>query len=347
MSSGSKRMSSGSKLRRLAELIDRIEQSALNLLRVTSKDPIASEEPPSINVKARLPLLPPEAVEDVTISTTEMTSDGTLDIEFVATVNSAEIDDISTDGRSAEIQSTDNGNQRKQAQNQSTETDNQKTQVQGQSSKTPAYKNPELLKEVYESCDTFPEMRRALGVDVTAETVRLHMVEHGIHDPESGITEAQENGSHAQSQNSSGEEETTDNGEKTTPVTNGHSDQVAGTNGHDKQTTSGVNGHSDEVQTSTEKKTTEPGLETTASEMNNLEEVNLPERVTIEEIVEALKTARTIHEVEIKLGLERKEARELLKKFDMLDTVMGRLKQPAENDVTAEEIKERIQKAVS
>lgn len=323
-------MSPSNQLRRIAELIDRVEQSALDLLRVTSEDPVASDEPPSINVKARLPIFPPDTVEDMTISAADMTSDGTLDIEFVATLNSAEMNDMSTDERAVEI---DNGNQ--------------KVQIQSQSSKTPAYKDPELLKEVYESCDTFPEMRQALDVDVTAETVRLHMVEHGIHEPGSGITETRENGSRAESQNHNGKEATTDYGEKTTPGSNGHDEQAASKNGHDKQTTPGVNGHSDEVQTSASKEATETDSETTAVDVNSVEGVDLPERVTIEDIVEALKNARTIHEVEIKLDVDRADARELLKKFDMLDTVMGRLKEPTDHDVTTEEIKQRVEKVVS
>jgi hypothetical protein len=48
----------------------------------------------------------------------------------------------------------------------------------------PAYKDPEKLAEVYHPDRTFAEMTEELGVDVTPKTVRNHMVEHGIHDPE-------------------------------------------------------------------------------------------------------------------------------------------------------------------
>lgn len=47
----------------------------------------------------------------------------------------------------------------------------------------PAYRDPDRLAAVYESEDTFPEMRDALGADVSAQTVRRHMIRHGIHDP--------------------------------------------------------------------------------------------------------------------------------------------------------------------
>ncbi|WP_380676097.1 hypothetical protein [Salinigranum sp. GCM10025319] len=47
----------------------------------------------------------------------------------------------------------------------------------------PAYKDPDALRAVYERYETFPEMTDALGVDVTSETVRRHMVKHDVHDP--------------------------------------------------------------------------------------------------------------------------------------------------------------------
>jgi hypothetical protein len=49
----------------------------------------------------------------------------------------------------------------------------------------PPFRDPELLAEVYESCDTFAEMTDELGMDVTAETVRRYMVDYDIHQPNS------------------------------------------------------------------------------------------------------------------------------------------------------------------
>lgn len=48
----------------------------------------------------------------------------------------------------------------------------------------PAYSDPDRLAAVYAEADTFPEMRDALGVDVSAQTVRRHLIRHGIHDPD-------------------------------------------------------------------------------------------------------------------------------------------------------------------
>lgn len=54
----------------------------------------------------------------------------------------------------------------------------------------PPFEDREFLAEVYESCETFAEMSEALGMDVTAETVRRYMIDHDIHEPRSyDITE--------------------------------------------------------------------------------------------------------------------------------------------------------------
>jgi hypothetical protein len=47
----------------------------------------------------------------------------------------------------------------------------------------PPFKDPDLLAEVYDSCETFAEMADALEMDVTAETVRRYMIDFDIHEP--------------------------------------------------------------------------------------------------------------------------------------------------------------------
>jgi hypothetical protein len=49
----------------------------------------------------------------------------------------------------------------------------------------PPFRDPDLLADVYDSCDTFAEMTDALGMDVSPETVRRYMIDHGIHEPDS------------------------------------------------------------------------------------------------------------------------------------------------------------------
>lgn len=73
----------------------------------------------------------------------------------------------------------------------------------------PAFRNPGLLEEVYGSCETFAEMRDALEMDVTAETVRRYMISHGIHEPNSYDTSGA-GGSETGSVAASGDPETPD-----------------------------------------------------------------------------------------------------------------------------------------
>jgi len=47
----------------------------------------------------------------------------------------------------------------------------------------PPFKDPDLLAEVYDSCETFAEMADVLEMDVTAETVRRYMIDYDIHEP--------------------------------------------------------------------------------------------------------------------------------------------------------------------
>ncbi|MFB6296677.1 MAG: hypothetical protein ABEH66_07570 [Halobacteriales archaeon] len=53
----------------------------------------------------------------------------------------------------------------------------------------PPFRDADLLEEVYASCDTFAEMTEEIGMDVTAETVRRYMIDHGIHEPNSYDTD--------------------------------------------------------------------------------------------------------------------------------------------------------------
>ena len=66
------------------------------------------------------------------------------------------------------------------------------TPVSARDRDVPPFRDPDLLQEVYDSCDTFAEMTEALGMDVTAETVRRYMVDYDIHQPNSYDTGSDE-----------------------------------------------------------------------------------------------------------------------------------------------------------
>ncbi|MDB2262050.1 hypothetical protein PM035_14560 [Halorubrum ezzemoulense] len=65
-----------------------------------------------------------------------------------------------------------------------TEPDDQTSSSTESQGEIPKYQDPEQLAAVYDEDTTFEEMRQALDVEVTAQTVRKYMIKHGIHEPE-------------------------------------------------------------------------------------------------------------------------------------------------------------------
>jgi len=47
----------------------------------------------------------------------------------------------------------------------------------------PPYEDADYLRALYESCETFSEMRDEIAMDVSAETVRRYMIDADVHDP--------------------------------------------------------------------------------------------------------------------------------------------------------------------
>jgi hypothetical protein len=160
----------------------------------------------------------------------------------------------------------------------------------------PPFEDPELLAEVYDSCSTFAEMTDALGMDVTPETVRRYMIEHGIHRPASYGADGSEpdpagDGGDARS-DGSGEPEGTEG------------DPVVLTDG-----------------------------------------VGLPEGVTVEGLIEAVRRSTTLSGVEHRTGLERGTARETLRELDLLDLVVGRVATEADREISRADVIDRLREA--
>jgi hypothetical protein len=78
------------------------------------------------------------------------------------------------------------------------ETTSATTPVPWRDRELPPFRDPDLLADVYDSCETFAEMADALEMDVTAETVRRYMIDFDIHQPNSydtgGDTDAEVDG---------------------------------------------------------------------------------------------------------------------------------------------------------
>jgi hypothetical protein len=264
---------------------------------------------------------------------------------------------------------------------------------------------------VYDPEATFPEMTDALGVDVTPQTVRKYMIEHGIHEPQSRAsdtlanvnsgattmgsdepaperatseTEANTDGSQPSSNppdapevstNASQPDEDTQasptdanrdrDGESTgEAATDAHTTAQANTGSEpaskavSEPTNSTETDNPEDTATPATQPTTEDDTEqtsdstatspdeaadadsgaptTTATDggtqptLSAVEPLELPDEVSVSEFVTALTNSRTVYEVRRGLGIDDAEARSLLRQYDLIDLVTGRITHGAE-----------------
>ncbi|MFP4626462.1 MAG: hypothetical protein ACLFNI_07715 [Natronomonas sp.] len=177
----------------------------------------------------------------------------------------------------------------------------------------PPFEDRELLATVYESYDTFGEMSEALDMDVTAETVRRYMIDHGIHEAASYDT------------GSDSEDSSASNAD---PDEEADVDHQVGT--ADERTSTDSN--------------SEPALNGSDPETPIIlaDGIGLSEDIDIETLIDAVRKSRTIHEVKEEIGIERKDAVDTLRELNLLDLVVGRLSEDGRTEVTRSEIVSRL-----
>jgi len=216
----------------------------------------------------------------------------------------------------------------------------------------PAYKNPDALQAVYEKYSSFPEMTDALGVDVTSETVRRHMIEYDIHDPDDTRPKSyidararDETDDHINSGNSnapataSTETESPADADPDTDVltsddqtdtSSGVGDEVT-----TQETASAVtDGGNVTVGGSTERSpfATTPVRDVVAEASTQQCEdsvvksnIDLPETLTVAGLAEAINQSQTVHGVTQHIGMNRSAATQFLQEFGLIDFVSHRL----------------------
>ena len=296
----------------------------------------------------------PAAAHDVAVDVTNATvnADGRVAVTLVASVRTdgqPETDAIATDERVAETVDERTNGQRDSARGDGvrmqvagngtrTSTDDGETAVDGEtnesaasptgrsSRRVPPFRDPELLAEVYESCDTFAEMTEALGMDVTAETVRRYMIEHGIHQPNSyntsGSTEGEEAGSAGNERRGSGD------GEQ-----RGSTDDEQAESTDDEQAESTDDGKTRRTDGDRAPVVLADGI-------------GLPDDVTVDELIETVKRSNTIYEVTRDIGMDREEALTMLRELNLLDLVVGRLTE-AERDISRDDVIDRLRQVAA
>ena len=190
----------------------------------------------------------------------------------------------------------------------------------------PPFRDPDLLAEVYDSCETFAEMTDALGMDVTSETVRRYMIEHGIHEP----TPYRRRETEAQSADTTAEDG--DDADETEPASTAEAAEPVGAD----TTTAG-----DATDT--------PENEASVTEIADVEDpvvladgIGLSEEIDVDTLIDAVRRSRTIYELKQEIGVDRADAVATLREYDLLDLVVGRLDSDGQNAVTREEVVERL-----
>lgn len=179
---------------------------------------------------------------------------------------------------------------------------------------TPTHRNPEALRTAYEEHDTFVEMRDALGVDVSAQTVRRQLIKHGIHDPE---TAAAEDG---------GDDDSDANDDDS-------SDRTADASAEDDPA------GQEATDAAPEPEDRLAGVDLAAVLPAD---VDAPADVTIADLRDCVESADTLYDVQRTFDVDRPTAQSVLDALDLLELVHGRVATRFEREELKEEIDARI-----
>lgn len=189
----------------------------------------------------------------------------------------------------------------------------------GGGSDVPVFRDPERLRAAYERCDTFAEMTEALGLDVTAETVRRYMIDAGVHEPTSYDTGSDD-----------GDGDGASAGDETSAGGRPEGAAAGDAGGPDGE---------DVPDAGTAEDLPDDGL--------YADGIGLPDGLTVEGLIETIRRSNTLYEVSHDLDVERGTARAVLEDLNLLDLVVGRLAMEAEREVSREEVVRRLREAAT
>lgn len=365
-------------LRELTELVEGIEESAGEVTSVDLPDRLTADAPFTAEVELRLPIESLASDDGATLRSSSVAADGSVTLSFETTpvvpsmgrpleseLLEATIDsdgkirvllvvsvpaemaadaDCSPASASLEVEASGNAGdvsyggravsrdlaggrrgEREQGVASTGETAREEREVDDDEVKrgsheattersrdVPPFRDTALLTEIYESCDTFAEMADAIEMDVTPETVRRYMIDNGIHEPTPYNTDDSAN--------------TTDDADPSVSERDpSASDRVAAT--------------SDDEPTASDDSLAPDGEQTPVVLADG---IGLTDEIDVDTLVEAVRNSRTIYEVKQEIGLDREDAVETLREYDLLDLVVTRLSDDGRNEVTREEVVERL-----
>lgn len=186
----------------------------------------------------------------------------------------------------------------------------------------PPYEDVEYLRTLYAECDTFSEMRDAIAMDVSAETVRRYMIDAGIHEPTAYETATADTRTGQRPED--GPSDRDEPSPESSPSESPPAESPHGESSTDEDSRRSV-----------------PDAQLVADGLG------LPDNLEIADVIDAVVRSSTVYEVKRELGLNDGYARELLKQLNLLDLVMCRLSRAPEREVTYEEAVDRVRRCTA
>lgn len=206
---------------------------------------------------------------------------------------------------------------------------------------SPPHRDPKRLRDVYDACETFPEMTEALGADVTPQTVRHHMIKHGIHQPD-----AQKKSATTETEDPTSDESTPTSPDQQSDAGEGQS-HSAETVDESKAPESGAS-LADDAGTDASPDVSEASrggdqqTQVTVTEDDLPSDIDLPSHLTLDAVTQAVAESQTLYEVQRELRMDRSKARQLLRDLDLLSFVSGRVAAAEDQQTPEDEITEHI-----
>ena len=366
-------MSTGDAFRTLSDLLQDLESAGCEVTAVDAPSGgLLTDDAVDVQVDVSFTVFDREGSEDVDIEVSEfdLRGDGTAHAQLSVSVGrneSGETASLSPNGSRTESETdaetlyanTDGGRNVAEADEEPADTEGEPTgeseehdaadPLEGETdtedgpgdapagSTVPDHRDPERLREVYERYGTFAEMTDALGTDVTAQTVRHHMINHGIHEPSTQTADPSTDAADDEGRRNEPDDEPP------------HAGDEEGLGDHDDPEPS--------IPARAEPGADAPGTDEDDHSDDLPELVDLPEGIELEDVKSAVRSSSTLFEVQRQLDTDRERTRELLRDLGLLKFVTGRLAKKRNQDSSLEridggagstdEIDERIRAAVA
>lgn len=207
----------------------------------------------------------------------------------------------------------------------------------------PPYDDTAYLQRLYDVCETFAEMSERIEMDVSDETVRRYMIDAGVHTPTSYETTGSTRSAAASRPGAA--EPTAEAANATEPnATTAGSAPTASADGETAAETSteGRSPASASDDPAADRPVSDAEAESLPDEQLVADGIGLPDELTLQDVVDAVVDARTVHEVQRDLGLEHDRTRQLLRQLNVLDLVLRRVSDDPERSVSFDAVAARI-----